>query len=130
MSFQANPPKRITLLAALLDLLGMTCIDASFLECVFRCVNNLCHSNFSNSLKPFQFSLAGGTVKFCLPPLFLSGLNGMDEFAMNGVIGIADFSYHLFRLVTSAGWNDVLEPLLVTPPGCDPHYKVLSKISL
>jgi len=24
-----------------------------------------------------------------------------------------------FRLVTSAGWNDVLEPLLVTPPDCD-----------
>ena len=40
------------------------------------------------------------------------------------MIGIADFLYHLFRLVTSAGWNDVLEPLLVTPPGCDPHYKV------
>ena len=28
----------------------------------------------------------------------------------------------LFRLTTSAGWNDVLEPLLVTPPYCDPHY--------
>ena len=24
----------------------------------------------------------------------------------------------LFRLTTSAGWNDVLEPLLVTPPYC------------
>ena len=31
----------------------------------------------------------------------------------------------LFRLVTSAGWNDVLEPLLVTPPDCDPGYKGL-----
>ena len=31
----------------------------------------------------------------------------------------------LFRLTTSAGWNDVLEPLLVTPPYCDPHYKDL-----
>ena len=29
------------------------------------------------------------------------------------------------RLVTSAGWNDVLEPLLVTPPDCDPDYKGL-----
>ncbi len=31
----------------------------------------------------------------------------------------------LFRLVTSAGWNDVLEPLLVTPPDCDPDFKGL-----
>ncbi|CAB4058904.1 DSC1 [Lepeophtheirus salmonis] len=31
----------------------------------------------------------------------------------------------LFRLVTSAGWNDVLEPLLVSPPDCDPNYKSL-----
>ena len=29
------------------------------------------------------------------------------------------------RLVTSAGWNDVLEPLLVTPPDCDPHHNGL-----
>ena len=28
----------------------------------------------------------------------------------------------LFRLTTSAGWNNVLEPLLVTPPYCDPNY--------
>ena len=36
------------------------------------------------------------------------------------------FSLSLFdRLVTSAGWNDVLEPLLVTPPNCDPHHNGL-----
>lgn len=29
----------------------------------------------------------------------------------------------LFRLITSAGWNDVLESLMVEPPECDPHYK-------
>nr|CAD7591348.1 unnamed protein product [Timema genevievae] len=28
----------------------------------------------------------------------------------------------LFRLMTSAGWNDVLESLMVQPPNCDPHY--------
>ena len=27
------------------------------------------------------------------------------------------------RLVTSAGWNDVLDPLMVQPPDCDPDYK-------
>ena len=30
-----------------------------------------------------------------------------------------------FRLVTSAGWNDVLDPLMAQPPDCDPHYKHL-----
>ncbi|KAL0278106.1 UNVERIFIED_CONTAM: hypothetical protein PYX00_000018 [Menopon gallinae] len=27
----------------------------------------------------------------------------------------------LFRLMTSAGWNDVLESLMIQPPDCDPH---------
>jgi len=31
----------------------------------------------------------------------------------------------LFRLVTSAGWNDVLDPLMAQPPDCDPDYKDL-----
>ena len=29
------------------------------------------------------------------------------------------------RLVTSAGWNDVLDPLMAQPPDCDPFYKDL-----
>ncbi|XP_063241050.1 sodium channel protein 60E-like [Bacillus rossius redtenbacheri] len=29
----------------------------------------------------------------------------------------------LFRLMTSAGWNDVLESLMVQPPHCDPHFR-------
>jgi hypothetical protein len=29
----------------------------------------------------------------------------------------------LFRLMTSAGWNDVLESLMVQPPDCNPMYK-------
>ncbi|KAK8392889.1 hypothetical protein O3P69_013130 [Scylla paramamosain] len=28
----------------------------------------------------------------------------------------------LFRLITSAGWNDVLDPLMAKPPDCDIHY--------
>uniref|UniRef100_A0A1I8MS87 Sodium channel protein n=1 Tax=Musca domestica TaxID=7370 RepID=A0A1I8MS87_MUSDO len=28
----------------------------------------------------------------------------------------------LFRLMTSAGWNDVLESLMIQPPDCDPHF--------
>ena len=26
--------------------------------------------------------------------------------------------------MTSAGWNDVLDPLMAQPPDCDPDYKV------
>ncbi|XP_055858616.1 sodium channel protein 60E isoform X2 [Episyrphus balteatus] len=28
----------------------------------------------------------------------------------------------LFRLMTSAGWNDVLESLMIQPPDCDPYF--------
>lgn len=31
----------------------------------------------------------------------------------------------LFRLATSAGWNDVLDTLMLQPPNCDAHYKGL-----
>ncbi|KAK7492680.1 hypothetical protein BaRGS_00016159, partial [Batillaria attramentaria] len=31
----------------------------------------------------------------------------------------------LIRLATSAGWNDILEPLLITAPDCDPDYRTL-----
>ena len=31
----------------------------------------------------------------------------------------------ILRLVTSAGWNDVLDPLMAQPPDCDPDYKQL-----
>lgn len=31
----------------------------------------------------------------------------------------------LFRLATSAGWNDVLDTLMIQPPYCDAHYKGL-----
>ena len=29
----------------------------------------------------------------------------------------------LFRLLTSAGWNDILAPLLISPPDCDPNFR-------
>nr|KAG5709197.1 hypothetical protein BaRGS_028653 [Batillaria attramentaria] len=31
----------------------------------------------------------------------------------------------LIRLATSAGWNDILDPLLIQPPDCDPDYFTL-----
>ena len=47
-----------------------------------------------------------------------------------GYINKASFSLLLIildilRLVTSAGWNDVLDPLMAQPPDCDPDYKQL-----
>lgn len=32
----------------------------------------------------------------------------------------------LFRLMTSAGWNDVLESLMIQPPDCDQNYQNMS----
>lgn len=32
----------------------------------------------------------------------------------------------LFRLSTAAGWNDILTPLIVQPPDCDPDFQGLS----
>ncbi len=52
----------------------------------------------------------------------------MHQGALNDQVNFETFGRSmqlLFRLTTSAGWNDVLEPLLVTPPDCDPHYKNL-----
>lgn len=46
--------------------------------------------------------------------------------ALDDMVNFQTFgrSMHLlFRLITSAGWNDVLESLMVEPPECDPHYR-------
>lgn len=45
--------------------------------------------------------------------------------ALDDVVNFETFSSSmllLFRLSTSAGWNDVLEPLLIQPPDCDENY--------
>ena len=44
------------------------------------------------------------------------------------LVCVVNCQYFLFlcsRLVTSAGWNDVLDPLMAQPPDCDPDYKDL-----
>ena len=46
--------------------------------------------------------------------------------ALNDMINFETFGCSmqlLFRLMTSAGWNDVLEALMVQPPDCDPKYR-------
>ena len=49
--------------------------------------------------------------------------------ALNDVVNFETFLNSMlliFRLMTAAGWNDVLDPLMIEPPDCDPDYKDLS----
>ena len=67
--------------------------------------------------------------------MFIYAIIGMSSFgyvkksgAIDDVVNFETFGSSmllLFRISTSAGWNDVLEPLLVKPPDCDPGYKGL-----
>lgn len=67
--------------------------------------------------------------------MFIYAIIGMSSFgyvrksgALDDVVNFETFGNSmllLFRISTSAGWNDVLEPLLVQPPDCDPYYKNL-----
>ncbi|RZF45624.1 hypothetical protein LSTR_LSTR010575, partial [Laodelphax striatellus] len=64
---------------------------------------------------------------------FIYAIIGMSVFgyvkqqrALNDMVNFETFGRSmqlLFRLMTSAGWNDVLESLMIQPPDCDPTYK-------
>lgn len=64
--------------------------------------------------------------------MFIYAIIGMSSFgyvkktgALDDVVNFETFGNSmllLFRLSTSAGWNDVLEPLLIQPPDCDENY--------
>lgn len=66
---------------------------------------------------------------------FIYAIIGMSSFgyvkktgALDDLVNFETFGSSmllLFRISTSAGWNDVLEPLLIQPPDCDPYYKGL-----
>ncbi|XP_057305572.1 sodium channel protein 1 brain-like isoform X3 [Hydractinia symbiolongicarpus] len=65
--------------------------------------------------------------------LFIYAIIGMSNFgyvrkhgALNNVVNFETFGNSvlvLFRLASSAGWNEVLDALMVQPPDCDPNYK-------
>lgn len=67
--------------------------------------------------------------------IFIYAIIGMSMFAhvkhTGAVDDIVNFETFLnsilllFRLSTSAGWNDVLEPLMIQPPDCDLSHKDL-----
>lgn len=75
-----------------------------------------------------------GAILFLI--LFIYAIIGMSFFAhvkktgaLNEVVNFETFLNSMvliFRLMTAAGWNDVLEPLMIQPPDCDPNYKGLS----
>ncbi|XP_033123000.1 sodium channel protein 1 brain-like [Anneissia japonica] len=64
--------------------------------------------------------------------IFIYSIIGMVQFsrvkhdgALDDVVNFETWPNSLlllFRVATSAGWNDVLEPLLTSPPDCDPDY--------
>lgn len=64
--------------------------------------------------------------------MFIYAIIGMSSFgyvkktgALNDVVNFETFGSSmllLFRLSTSAGWNDVLEPLLIKTPDCDENH--------
>ncbi|XP_071167182.1 sodium channel protein 1 brain-like isoform X15 [Mytilus edulis] len=65
--------------------------------------------------------------------MFIYSIIGMSSFGnlkiaggvMDDVINFKTFSSSfvlMLRISTSAGWNDILEPLLIQPPDCNPDY--------
>lgn len=75
-----------------------------------------------------------GAILFLI--VFIYAIIGMSFFAhvkktgaLNEVVNFETFLNSMlliFRLMTAAGWNDVLEPLMIQPPDCDPNYKGMS----
>lgn len=63
--------------------------------------------------------------------IFIYAIIGMSSFGYvkktNGITDVVNFETFgnsmllLFRVGTAAGWNTILDPLMVTPPDCDPH---------
>ncbi|XP_057655694.1 sodium channel protein 60E isoform X2 [Diorhabda carinulata] len=65
------------------------------------------------------------TFIYAIIGMFLFG-HVRQQGALDDMVNFETFgrSMHLlFRLITSAGWNDVLESLMIEYPDCDPHYK-------
>ena len=71
-----------------------------------------------------------GTLLFLV--IFIYGIIGMSAFGhvkqegeLNDIVNFETFGSSLlllFRLSTGAGWNDIMEALLLKPPDCDPNY--------
>lgn len=65
------------------------------------------------------------TFIYAIIGMFLFG-HVRQQGALDDMVNFETFarSMHLlFRLITSAGWNDVLESLMIEPPECDKTYR-------
>ncbi|XP_044746534.1 sodium channel protein 60E-like isoform X2 [Coccinella septempunctata] len=65
------------------------------------------------------------TFIYAIIGMFLFG-HVRQQGALDDMVNFQTFgrSMHLlFRLITSAGWNDVLESLMIEYPDCDPNYR-------
>ncbi|KAF7278505.1 hypothetical protein GWI33_008210 [Rhynchophorus ferrugineus] len=65
------------------------------------------------------------TFIYAIIGMFIFG-HVRQQGALDDMVNFETFgrSMHLlFRLITSAGWNDVLESLMIESPDCDPHYR-------
>ncbi|CAG9835408.1 unnamed protein product [Diabrotica balteata] len=65
------------------------------------------------------------TFIYAIIGMFLFG-HVRQQGALDDMVNFETFgrSMHLlFRLITSAGWNDVLESLMIEYPDCDPHFR-------
>lgn len=109
---------------------------------VFRIGRLLRFFQKAEGIKRLVFSLAIsltalfniGAILFLI--MFIYALIGMSFFAnvkktgvLNDVVNFETFVNSMllvFRLMTAAGWNDVLEPLMIEPPDCNPSYKNFS----
>ena len=109
---------------------------------VFRIGRLLRFFHKAEGIKRLVFSLAIsltalfniGAILFLI--MFIYALIGMSFFAnvkktgaLNDVVNFETFLNSMllvFRLMTAAGWNDVLDPLMIEPPDCNPSFKGLS----
>ena len=109
---------------------------------IFRIARLLKFLNFAKGVRRLVVALIislpsllnVGTLIFII--VFIYAIIGMSLFgnvkhqgSINDMENFEDFGKSLlllFRLATSAGWNDILDSLSVAPPDCDPNYKRLA----
>ena len=102
---------------------------------VFRIGRLLRFFHKAEGIKRLVFSLAIsltalfniGAILFLI--MFIYALIGMSFFAnvkktgaLNDIVNFETFLNSMllvFRLMTAAGWNDVLDPLMIEPPDCN-----------
>lgn len=113
-----------------MDLLDQSCILNIVIKYILQAAKGIRKLLFALVVSlPALFNigalLALITFIYAIIGMFLFG-HVRQQGALDDMVNFETFgrSMHLlFRLITSAGWNDVLESLMIEYPDCDPHYK-------